>query len=120
MSALSAGCLADLLAFEAWPEEMQRIARIALEHADIGAEAKEELRDEGREDQHDADQNQFGTVHEHLDAIHERLVKARDRLAPHLVDCEELIATVHTLVTEAMERIEAIPDQLADVKEPAV
>lgn len=127
MSALSSYDLsvADLLQWDAWPEEMKRIARAAVREEMTAAfeddDVKEDLREQGREDQHDADQGQFGVVHEHLRAIRTRLATAHAALGAQSLDdlsaAGAAITSAYDLLKEAIERIDAIPDQLADVKE---
>lgn len=115
MSGLSYGSLADLLAFEAWPEEMQRIARAAV--ADECDEPHEEVISEAIEDQKADDQQFYELVRKHLAVVVKKLREAKAQVDDTLHKENERIDAIDASVTTAIEMLEALPETLVEMKE---
>lgn len=103
--------VADLLEWEAWPEEMQRIARLAvreeIEHSDETATEVEET-----EAWADA---MWAAARKHLAIVIAKLKEGRAQLEPvtHLAGA---IDDADTSFNTALEMLEALPEEIADLE----
>lgn len=103
---LSNGSPADLLAFEAWPDEMKRIARegVAQEIEDDDGDTPEAM-----EEWADA---MWAAARKHLAIVVKKVKEGKDLLDTTVAFADAADASL----TTAIEMLESLPEQIADLE----
>lgn len=100
------GSLADILAFDSWPEEHKRIARVAV-YNDILDAATEEAHQNGRDEMHDQ------VTKEYRGAPRAVVKRTIELLRPLLLEARAGHFTMPEKIDAVLKELEEFPEELA-------
>lgn len=116
--------VADLLAFEAWPDELQQIARRALGRRldDMGYPIDDETiyaKEEAKEEAEGEADDRWAVAREHIAGVLKKLREAKKLCIDTDDRVGETFDAIDALLTTAIDMLEALPEDFADLEDDA-